>query len=260
MLLLPLLSLLFCLSLQAQQTSETVPFYKQSDRFVINCQPIDQTVGDEILAQSETDYDTLSNLFEYNPTKQFIINIYPDLQSLHKAINFPDAPDWVMGKTENNTQWRVTPRNPGPVHTAESAKTGAKAGLIASFIYEKYPNKIIPRWLHQGIALYKAPLFSHKHMLKLAENPADLPGLEQLDALDKKDTDGFNKLNGFYVSPSMVEFIDKRWGWKTILALLEDYSAFEKILGISKTAFHTLWIQSLRIAQEAGTAAEKQKN
>lgn len=170
--------------------------------------------------------------FKYSPTKKITFEIYPNLESFHHAINWPTAPDWLIGQTSIDTIQRVSPHNPGPYHTYESVMT-----FITS-MYNHHDS--IPRWLHQGVALYKAEFFSKNVSEKFALHISS-PTLQQLEAIAKDDTTAFDELDGFRVSYSLVQFIDHGWGWESILDVLEDYSQFEEILNINKELFIQLW-------------------
>lgn len=232
------------------QQSNILPFYKSTNHFIMYCEPVDYQTADIVLAKSEKDYAEISQLFEHSLAQPIIIKMFPDLKSFHTAINEPNAPDWVIGRTENNNDSGVSPRNPGPVHTFNSVMAQYKTSLIVSMIYAKYPHvEHIPRWLHQGVALHKTHYPSSKgfeELKILAQNPEQLTTFSVFESIEKKDNATFDKLNGFLIAPSLVQFIEQKWGWKVILALLGDYASFEKIMGISKTEFYNQWKQSLK--------------
>lgn len=231
------------------QDSMPLPFYKETEHFKLFCIPQDREVSDVMLKNSEIFFGELSKAFHHNYSTQIIIKIYPDLSSFHNAINQPDAPDWVIGQTENNVDLRVSPNNPGPRHDYESAMRASKVGIATAFIQDKYPNKEMPRWLHQGLALYKAQYPSVRQLERLINNidqlPATFASFEYIN-----DNVGFEKFNGFSVSYSLVEFLDAQWGWDVVCALLEDYAGFEKILKIDKETFYQQWIQFLKSKQK----------
>ena len=37
------------------------------------------------------------------------VYIYPDLKTFHSAVNYPDAPDWVVGAASKNELKMVSP-------------------------------------------------------------------------------------------------------------------------------------------------------
>jgi RNA polymerase sigma-70 factor (ECF subfamily) len=241
-----MLSVLSIGYLIAQQ--EELRLYKETEQFKLFCTPVDDTVANEMLQTEEMFFNKLTKEFDHIYSKQVLIYIYPDLKTFHEAINWPDAPDWVIGNTTKDERMTVSPRNPGPAHTYDSVMRSNINGLVMLYINDKYKNHdAIPRWLCQGVSLYKAHFYSSENIAhKLTQNTLALPTLEQLESVDKNNTLAFDKLNGFKASFSMVQFIDQKWGWRSILALLEDYSKFEEIVGLTKDEFRDQWISFLK--------------
>lgn len=226
---------------------EELTLYKETERFKVFCTQIDYDVADEMLNIEETFFKQLSIEFDHQYNNRVLLYIYPDLASFHNAINLPNAPDWIIGETNNkNERKTVSPRNPGPKHSYDSVIRANKNGLVTLFIYDKYKNQSpIPYWLHQGVSLYKADFYSDKKIKTLTENISLLPTIEQLEDIEKNNAIAFAQVKGFFVSFSIIKFIDQKWGWNSILELLNDYSKFEKIFKVSKQEFNDLWIKFL---------------
>jgi len=225
---------------------EELMLYKETDHFKIFCTPIDNIASDEMLTQEELFFNQLVSEFNHTCSKQVQLHIYPDLISFHQAINWPDAPDWVIGHGTHKRK-TVSPRNPGPFHSFNKVMRANKSALTMLFIQDKYKNKKnIPYWFEQGVGLFKADFYANEKLSDLL--PSDislLPSLEQLEAVEKYNTKAFDKLNGFRVSFSIIQFIDQKWGWNTILELLENYSQFEEVVGCSKLEFKEQWLSFL---------------
>ncbi len=232
--------------LVAQQTIE-LSFYKETDHFKVFCTPDDYSIANDMIKENEAFFVQLSHDFGHQYSSAKIpLNIYPDLKSVHQAINWPDAPDWLTGNHNNRTVNTVSPNNPGPEHTYHSVMKAQKSAVAIAFIDDKYNNqKHIPRWLLQGTALYKTNSFSNNQTRLLLQEISSLPTLGQLERIEEDDK-AFRLLKGFTVSFSMVQFIDQRWGWDSVLNLLEDYSRFEKIFNISKEEFRDQWLEFLQ--------------
>jgi hypothetical protein len=241
-----LLLALFASSAFAQSIDE-LPLYKETSHFKLYCTAVDQVVSDDMLNHLEILFEKLSYEFEHNYSKKISFYVYPDLASFHQAIDCPDAADWVGSYVNENVIKTVSPNNPGPIHNYNSVMKSKELGLVAVFIYNKYPKHgFIPRWLHQGVGLYKANYFSSNTLKSLDKNIDALPALKQLESINKEDDVAFNNANGFQVSQSLVQFMYEKWGWNSILALLEDYSKFEEILNVNKEEFHAQWIEFIK--------------
>src|SRR5260221_691694 len=92
----------------------------------------------------------------------------------------------------------------------------------SNFCYTLLLNHInITRWLHQGVALYKANFFSLERLKISFQGYADFPTIEQLDSIEKTDNQLFDQMNGFKISTLLIHFIDTQWGWTTLLNLLD---------------------------------------
>ncbi|MBX9831279.1 hypothetical protein K2X40_04950 [Candidatus Babeliales bacterium] len=220
-------------------------FYKKTSNFEIFCIPADQATAEEILTQNEAFFTQLSQDFKHTPSAPFIINIYPNLPSLHAALGWLVAPNWVIARTKEGTDTRICPNTPNsPYHPRERLMQSYKMGLTTLFLYSKFSTATeLPRWLMQGIALYKAGWFTAQQCKQeLDQDTEKLPDLEQLETVG---TAGFAKLNGFHVSFSLVDFLVTQWGWESALMLLDDYKNFENIVNMTKQEFKLLWIEYL---------------
>ena len=119
--------------------------------------------------------------------------------------------------------------------------------IINSFIAElgiKYAHhQSIPYWLHQGVALYVAQFFDPDKVRTTLAQELDkvVPTIAQLDVIPKYDTIAFDTYDGFRVSYSIVEFIDTQWGWDTVIQILNNYTHFESVVGVSKNTFTEQW-------------------
>ncbi|MBY0353224.1 hypothetical protein K2W90_02560 [Candidatus Babeliales bacterium] len=227
-----------CLHLSAQPPT----LYKKTDHFEILCAPQDQTIAEEILVQNEAFFARLSQDFNHTPSTPFIVTIHPTLVSLHEALGWPDAPNWVIARTKEGTDTRVCPNAPDTTFTRERLMHSYKMGLTTLFLYSKFSTATeLPRWLQQGIALYKANWFTAQQCNKeLGKDMAKLPDIEQLETNGAID---FACKNGFKVSFSLVDFLVTRWGWDSALTLLGNYNNFEKIVKLGKQEFKTEWIK-----------------
>jgi RNA polymerase sigma-70 factor, ECF subfamily len=228
-------------------TLGALPLFKETEHFILFCTPTDQAVAEKIVNNAEMIYGQLAVDFKSECTSKINLEVYPDLESLHQALKWPDAPDWIACNYNIDIIRMVSPNNPGPAQTYDNVMRSNQSGVVATFIYNIYPHhSLIPRWLHQGVALYKMNRYSDKHLKKLKENISSLTTFEYLEAIDKEDDITFLQANGFLVSYAMVQFIEQKWGWDSILALLADYTKFEEILKISKQEFWSQWIKYLQ--------------
>ena len=90
------------------------------------------------------------------------------------------------------------------------------------------------RSLALGLSYNEVKIYSkeliYQHLLN-ANNEIEIPSLSQLE---EKELDGRSGRIACYI---LTEFLVENWGLDKALAILNDYSSFEKILGISKEEF-----------------------
>lgn len=229
--------------LQAAQDFENSS-YRSSSHFRLFCEKDESAIADLIITEAEKAFEKISIdlQHEWDSKKQISIRIYPDLQALHEAIGWKDAPDWLVGtyRSQSLTILLVSPHRPGPRHTFESIFCSLKHNLAAAFIQDKYKQSI-PRWMRAGIAMHEADqLFLAKRRLKqLSQDHTLIP---TLCALETESLQEFEKCSGYACSYALIDFLQERWSWEAVLTLANDYAAFEHILQISQDRFYRDWI------------------
>jgi hypothetical protein len=188
--------------------------------------PDDQIITDEVSAAADLFAEQLTHDFKHEYSTNIIICIYPDLVTFHHAIHWPEAPDWLIGKHGNNTINNVSPNNPGPMHTKESIMRSNKSGLVLLYMYDKYPHaRSIPRWLFQGVALYKAQFYSFDKAKCFTNDSDAYTAIKILENIDRHDTLAFDLANGFQLSYYLAAYLIDTQGWSGVLDLLDSYAA-----------------------------------
>lgn len=237
------LLLISCVSLLYADPTE-LPLYAEDDHFLVFCQENDQPAANQLLEILNTNFTKLSNDFHHLYREKIQIKIFPDLDTFHQVIDWTAAPDWVVSSRKPHTALLVSPNNPGRCHTFNTILSVSTISLTQLFIEDKYEGPF-PYWLKIGAGYYEAgfPLgIISRQLVKAKQTQQPFPLLSQLAEFKKEE---FEPLGGFAYSYALVKFIVDRWGWDAILALFDNYAAFEEILGISQEDFHAQWIQFL---------------
>lgn len=244
-----ILSLLALSFFHISVLSAALSAYKDENFFRMYYEPSDARVAKELAKVAVKSIEKMSQDFQHTLSGdighgKIQIMVYPNLQALHDAIKMPNAPNWLVGhyQPSSRTISMVSPNNPGPVHTYKNLFHTIRHQLANAFIFEKFANASIPRWLRTGCAMLEAEqIFLVKARLYiLSKNHLLIPSLAQLE--DTK-IDNFVKMDGFACSYAFVEYLKEKWGWSTVLALLKDYSSFEAILNMSQDQFTSECIQ-----------------
>lgn len=87
---------------------------KESQHFIIRYTELDKTCIDEILDVLENSYDRITNNFNEQIKEKLTIEVHSDLNELHIALGFPNAPDWVRGRLGVGKIVIASPLNPPP--------------------------------------------------------------------------------------------------------------------------------------------------
>lgn len=210
-------------------------FYKESEHFKIYCLKQDFSAAESVLKDLEQYWIKWDqNLFSINFSEKIKLNIFPDIQSYNlKIFNRNTYPDWSVCQYKDNSISIVSPQNPGPMHSEESIMKSGRLCLGWYFTHQKF-NDFYPLWLALGLSYNEVKIYSKKliyqHLLN-KNNEIEIPLLSQLEEEKELDRSG---LIACYI---LTEFLVDQWGFDKALALLNDYSSFEKILGISKKEF-----------------------
>ena len=216
-----------------QHSNEYFAFYlEDKDIKVLN--DLEKTLNKNFLE--------LSNIMQTNFSDKIAVIIYPDIKEFHKAINFEDAPDWVVGAAGKNELKMVSPLNPGRVHDYES--------LIKSIVHELCHSVVInmreqgqvglPKWLDEGFAFYYAEQLTEENkrdLLKGAKQ-SDIPSWK---SLNNAGTAEFGDKNGYVFSALIVDFLINNYGYDTIRKLILQPNDFQTIFGLSELELERKW-------------------
>jgi hypothetical protein len=184
----------------------------------------------------------LTDIMQTTFADKIAVIIYPDIKEFHKAINFEDAPDWVVGAASKNELKMVSPLNSGNVHNYES--------LIKSIVHELCHAVVInmreqgqvglPKWLDEGFAFYYAKQLTEeiKNDILNGAKQSEIPSWE---FLNNAGTVEFGDNNGYIFSASIVEFLINIYGYDSIRKLILHPNSFENIFGLSEVELEKKW-------------------
>lgn len=214
------------LSAYAKDTETELTDTIDTSRFKIVFSKKDTLNAPLILEELESRYKQIIQDFEVDGMPKVLIRLYPDLVTYHNAIHTPFAPEWQVGQAWGKEEIRMT------LHGADS--TMLKGGAVHEFIHcvhmYKVPDKISPKWVWEGIAMFKGccRFVDPKELdyLKAGKFPT-------LNQIRKDYTFQKNYDLGFF----LIEFIDLTWGWEAVLKLMENSGNINKTLGISNKNF-----------------------
>ncbi|MFK7958870.1 MAG: hypothetical protein AB8B96_22460 [Lysobacterales bacterium] len=95
-----------------------------------------------------------------------------------------------------------------------------------------------PRWLWEGVAQYLAGERRDTDQESLAARPC--PGLTELSGA----FDGGGTI--YHYGFAIADFIERTWGYGSVLALIRNNGNIESVLRISEQRFDQLWCHHLK--------------
>ncbi len=212
----------------------------ETEHFVLYCIEVDQAVSEIIASQLEDDFERITAHLNHQPSAKIDVEIYPNLQSFHTAVNHQAGLEWFIGEAESGKIRMVTPLNPGPRHTFETVMQTA-VHEFTHLIVDEMTDRNIPAWLDEGIATYESG--QRQPQFVAARIEQNLPGIADLNF-----NSGTDSNTAYAFSYTVIEFIMQEFGINYVVALVTNEGDFEETLNMSKTEFEQAW-QAFIIAE-----------
>lgn len=189
-------------------TDSLLTLTKSTGHFTFLYSEIDSLSIQKIASRLEDDYDKILNDFGLKTLPTTKVRVYPDKESFHRGINFPNAPDQLLATAFGKDDFRMT--SPNSVNREDSA-------LLVNMVTHEFahcvhlnidfsPNN--PRWLWEGVANYEAGYFVNPADLKVVENKT-IPPLSML-------SNGLEYELGYVI----IEAIKDMWGFDKVVELI----------------------------------------
>lgn len=239
-----------CLTMQKLygQNADLLNLAKESQHFNFYTTQGDIKVLDSLAINLENNYSRITNHLGVKIDKKINVKVFPDLKSFHAAINYPDAPDWVVGSCNGDELMMVSPLNPGSIHTYESLMqviVHEFAHIAVSYARGDKGWTTLPRWLNEGYAQYEAGQVNdliRKNAASSVTTNAP-PTWKQLETASMME---FGNMNGYGLSVTIVEFLVVTYGIDKLVLLIKQPENFESIYGLSESTLERQWIQYLK--------------
>ncbi len=148
-------------------------------------------------------------LYLFNDKNEFISH-------LKNKFSISNMPDWIKGLNVK-TESFVLIEDIGEKITDDSYNRIIHE-LIHQNLFKTFcTNKMLPKWLDEGIALYFSEQFSNNEKIKIYKHLkyGEIPNLQTLN-------ENFVLSGGYHLAPSIIEFIIETYGVDEIYKLSED--------------------------------------
>lgn len=197
---------------------------KSTDHFLFLYAARDAATIDSLAMDMERNYKRILQDLQVNNIPKVSVRVYPDLESFHKGINFPNAPDQVLATAFGKDDVRmVSPHNAGPERWMLEYAAPHEFTHVVHLNISYAPNN--PRWLWEGVAQYEAKWFFDPAELDFIQKK-EFPALADLG-------NGMEYMLGFAV----IEAIKEIWGFETVIRLIKANGDVQTTLGMSQEVF-----------------------
>lgn len=230
------------------QNNDSLNLVKESQHFAFYSTKGDITVLDSLAIILENNYARITNHLGLQINKKINVKVFPDINSFHVAINYPDAPDWVVGSCIGDELLMVSPLNPGSVHNYESLMQVIVHEFVHIAVSYARGDKgwtTLPRWLNEGYAQYEAGQIN-EHIRKIVESSVIAMTPPTWTQLATASVLEFGNMNGYGLSVTIVEFLVVTYGIEKLVLLIKEPENFENIYGLSENTLEKQWIQYLK--------------
>lgn len=226
-----LLSLLLCIGAFVRGALH------ESAHCVVHDLSSDATARKEVVALIEEQYDTVTKDLNGTLHQKLQIYIYPSQEEFHKAMKWENAPAWYMGGVKEGAIHMVSLAVENNNHTPDSLRRLIIQRFAILILFEqlkRVENKP-PFWLVRGLSVratrntpYWAPYLSDAALViakDLHENK--VPELKLLD----------EKYGDVIYSYCAVAYLIQHYGLDKVQALMQDFSRFTELTGVTLEEF-----------------------
>jgi hypothetical protein len=215
---------------------------KETQHFIIHYTEFDKKCIDRVLNVLENSYSRITINLNQQLQEKLVIEIHPDLNQLHIALGFPNAPDWIRGGLGVDKIVIASPLNPPPGSAFDNVLNTAVHEFVHIIINKI--NEDTPRWLNEGIACFEAKDNDENWIRKTVKNGLVsnmIPTFKDLDT--GEDFETFFKRNGYQYSYTIIETIIEEFGYDKLYKLINAPDNFVNIFDLTECQLQNKWIE-----------------
>ena len=213
--------------------AEKISLQRSDEHFEFYSAKSDVMILDALEKTLEVNYQKITGDLGTTFTTKVKVYIYPDIETFHKAVGVPKAPDWLVGIGGLGQLKIVSPLNPGGAHSYNFLMKN----MVHEFVHVASWNlrgnaDNVPKWLSEGIAYYEADQIEENglRILRSRVSQGRIPSLYRMEVAGSVD---FGDLGGYLFGYTIIEYMVKKYGMKTVAELIKNPELLEKILGIT---------------------------
>jgi hypothetical protein len=225
----------------------------ETAHFLIRYAALDASCIEAVARHLEASQGRICADLRYALDFTVVLEIYPDLDSLHRAMGSPDAPEWVVGLSNLAGEIKVlSPLHPGSDRTFESMLKCMDHELTHAVVLRGLGAIRLPAWLSEGTASWEARLIDEAGWAGIQ------PYVEtgRIPTFAGLSTEASFADNGGYVwSYTIVDFAMAEYGLGTLRPWIDNRGGFEATFGVGEEAFRAGWIAYLKARYPASGEA-----
>lgn len=207
----------------------------ETQRFRIHYNPVDTGVISDVVQTLDKHYDRILKDYRIKKMPKTEIFIYPSADDYHAAINYPNAPAWMIGSATIDKFSIVSPRNAGPSFTYEEVLKGVVHEFMHCVHIHLVKNNLGKarnndgRWLWESLACYEGNQFVDPKSIGYVVNN-NFPSLEALNGGDQQE-----KI--YQVGFVITEFIKSEWGMQGLIRLIKSNADIKETFRVTEEEF-----------------------
>jgi len=218
---------------------------KETPHFIIYYKEIDKPCIDKVSDVLENNYNRITVIFKQQLQEKLTIEIHSDINQLHIALGFPDAPDWIRGGIVVDKIIIASPLNPPPGSQFDNVLNTAVHEFVHIIVNKINDNT--PRWLNEGIACYEAKDNDENWIRETINRGLVNNTIPTFDDLNTgEDFETFFKRNGYQYSYSIVESIIEEFGYDKLYIFIKSPNNFVDIFGITEYQLQNKWVEYIK--------------
>ena len=230
---------------QEEQSDESIELRKETGHFEFYCVESDEECLGDLAEALEENYLRITTELKADLDFKIKVNVYKDIDTFHKAIGQPGAPNWIVGTAYRNGIQMVSPLNPGGSHDYQS--------LIKVIVHEfthvvinntVQSGVIVPMWLNEGIAMYQAKQTDQLYGVEKWIKRDKVPSIDTLESYSSYESMEDNRIYQF--SYTLVEYIISEYRIEKLNMFIRSPSDYNSAFGVDKEEFEQAWKDYLK--------------
>ncbi len=209
---------------------------------ILYYQPQDEKGAKEIYSILDLSALDIRKKLNFSDSKPTEVYVYAKQSSLfirkYGFITLLIAPEWYIGDNRGDKVLMVSPYANVRGNDHDSIISAAIHELVHTINHQINPK--LSYWIDNGVATYLA------HQTPYEKFTFDQP-IPEFNDLKSEDEVRFGEIGGYQYSYSYIEFIDEKYGWNSVLDLINGKKSYNEIFSKSDEDIYNEWVEFLKV-------------